>query len=120
MPTFIYTVSKLFTYMLILGGRSRSQSQADDTFSTHSSHSAVTQHTTATSKSSYKYANSHQFADITRGLQSRSINNDDDLLTKIAISDFEEIQERHRLIKYDKLMADAENSFIQFKRSSAI
>ena len=105
-----------------LGGRSRRQSAAtaDDAASVYSSASATTHRTAATSKSSYQYKNSHTSRDILRGLQSRGIKNDDDLLTKIAISDFEEMQERHRLIKYDKLMSDAENSFIQFKRSGAL
>ena len=38
------------------------------------------------------------------------------LFLKAAMSDFDEIKERHRYVKYDAIWARAENAFIQKKR----
>ena len=75
---------------------------------------------TTKTRSSYKYNNPNQHTDITRGLKAKGKKHAFDLITQIAISDFEEMYEKHRLIKYNQLMNAAESSFIEYKKQYKI
>jgi hypothetical protein len=51
-------------------------------------------------------------------LEVRDMDRINDDLVRIAISDFEEVQERHRFLKYDLIWQRAENAYADAHKSA--